>query len=433
MSSEMIGLLGILAALIFMFLRMPIGTAMIFAGIIGFGILVNKSAAFSNLGSTPFNIVRNYPLSVIPMFILMGMILQNAGIGRDLFKSFNAWLGHFRGGLAMATIATCAAFAAVSGSVIATTATIAKVTVPEMVFKKYNRSFAVGCAAGGSSLGILIPPSSVLVIYGILTEESIGQMLIAGIIPGLLTALLLMITAYILVRFKPELAPQTGRSTSAEKISAIKNIWPVAFIFGTSMGGIYLGIFTPTEAGAVGAFLSLVFCVATRRINFSGVFDSLRQAVRITAILMIIIIGGKMFGQFLSVSRIPVEMVNVVNAIDVSPTLLMLIIFLIYFISGFFMEEMATLVLYTPLFYPVVIAAGFDGIWFGIVTTLMLLIGLLTPPVGVITFVASSVTKTPLDETFRGVTPFWIALVVAVLILIFFPGIVTYLPNLMQQ
>jgi tripartite ATP-independent transporter DctM subunit len=333
----------------------------------------------------------------------------------------------------MATIATCAAFAAVSGSVIATTATIAKVTVPEMVFKRYNRAFAVGCAAGGSSLGILIPPSSVLVIYGILTEESIGQMLIAGIIPGLMTALILMITAYILVRFKPELAPQTGRSTSAEKISAIKNIWPVAFIFGTSMGGIYLGIFTPTEAGAVGAFLSLVFCVATRRINFSGVFDSLRQAVRITAILMIIIIGGKMFGQFLSVSRIPVEMVNIVNAIDVSSTLLMLIIFLIYFISGFFMEEMATLVLYTPLFYPVVIAAGFDGVWFGIVTTLMLLIGLLTPPVGVITFVASSVTKTPLDETFRGVTPFWIALVVAVLILIFFPGIVTYLPNLMQQ
>ncbi|MBS4024554.1 MAG: TRAP transporter large permease [Clostridia bacterium] len=433
MPSEIVGVLGIIAVLTLMFLRMPVGAAMIFIGIIGFAILANPKAALSNLGSTPFNIARDYPLSVIPMFILMGMILQNSGIGRDLFKSFNAWLGHLRGGLAMATIATCAAFAAVSGSVIATTATISRVTVPEMIQQNYKRSFAVGCAASGSSLGILIPPSGILVIYGILTEESIGSLLIAGILPGLLTAALLMASAYIQVRINPEIAPIVEKSaTITEKFSAVKNIWPIAFIFGTSMGGIYLGIFTPTEAGAIGAFFSLLFCLVTRRINFSGLTNSLSQTVRITGILLMIVIGGKMFGQFLAVSRIPIEMTNFVNVFDVSPTLLMIIIFMIYFISGFFMEEMAVLVIYTPLFYPIVIAAGFDGVWFGVVTILMLLIGLLTPPVGLISFVASSVTNTPLNETFKGVYPFWLALVVAVFILIFFPDIVTYLPSLME-
>ncbi|PKM85567.1 MAG: C4-dicarboxylate ABC transporter permease [Firmicutes bacterium HGW-Firmicutes-11] len=429
LSSEMTGVVGIITLFVLVFLKVPIGFSLFLVGTVGYGLVVSPQAALAKLGTDPFNNVNNYTLSVIPMFTFMGMLLGNTGLGRDLFVAFNAILGRFRGGLAMATVATCAAFASVSGSVIATTATIAPVAVPEMRRSNYQDSLAAGVVAAGSTLGILIPPSSNLVIYGMLTEESIGQLLIAGIFPGLMTALFMIITVFIMVRVKPELAPNTVRVDRAERNEAFKKVWPIPFIFIVSMGGILIGLFTATEGGAFGAFLAFVVSLATRRCTLKGLKDSLYGTARITGMLMIFIIGGITFGNFISVSRIPSFLQ--VYLLELPPVLLMLTIFAIFFVSGFFMDAMAALIIFTSLFYPIVIAAGFSGIWYGIITILMILIGFLTPPVGVVAIVTSGLTKIKLETVFKGTIPFWFALMAAALVLIVFPGIATFLPSLM--
>lgn len=431
MSPELIGVIGIIALFVLILLKVPIGFSMIIVGAVGYGIIISPTAALAKLGTDPFNNAHNYGLSVIPMFTFMGMLLGHTGLGRDLFRGFNAWLGHIRGGLAIATIATCAAFAAVSGSVIATTATIANVAVPEMRALKYDDRLSSGCVASGSTLGILIPPSSVLIIYGMLTEESIGQLLIAGVIPGLLTAFLLAITAYILVRVKPEMAPGVVKTTLKEKLESIKLIWPVPLIFAISMGGIYQGYFTPTEGGGIGAFVALLVSIVGRRFTWKSFRDALLGTAKVVAMLMVILIGGVMFGNFLSVSKIPQYLGTYM--VGLPPLVLMTAVFMCYFVAGFFMDAMAILVIFTGLFYPMIIAAGYSGVWYGIVTILMLLIGFLTPPVGVVAVVTSGLTKIKLETVFKGVIPFWIALVVSTFLIILFPTIATYLPSLMVK
>ena len=431
MNPEMIGILGIVFLFVLILLKVPIGFSMVIVGAVGYGMIISPIAALAKLGTDPFNISHNYGLSVIPMFTLMGMLLGHTGLGRDLFKAFNAWLGHIRGGLSIATIATSAAFAAVSGSVIATTATIANVAVPEMRAMNYKDSLSAGCVASGSTLGILIPPSSVLIIYGMLTEESIGQLLVAGILPGLLTATLLALTAYILVRINPDLAPGVVKTTFKEKIDSIRLIWPVPLIFIITMGGIYRGYFTPTEGGAIGAFMALLLSIIGKRFNWMSFKDSLFGTAKVVAMLFIILIGGVMFGNFLSVSKIPQFLGSYM--VDLPPLVLMSSIFICYFIAGFFMDAMAILVIFTGLFYPLIIAAGYSGIWYGIVTILMLLIGFLTPPVGVVAVVTSSLTKIKLETVFKGVIPFWIALCISTFLIIIFPQIATYLPSLMVR
>jgi tripartite ATP-independent transporter DctM subunit len=431
LSSELIGVIGIIVLFILIFLKVPIGFSLFLVGAVGYGVIVSPQAALAKLGTDPFNNVNNYTLSVIPMFTFMGMLLGHTGLGQDLFVAFNSLLGRFRGGLAMATVATCAAFASVSGSVIATTATIAPVAVPEMRRNQYDDSLAAGVVAAGSTLGILIPPSSNLVIYGMLTEESIGQLLIAGIVPGLMTALFMMITVFIMVRLKPQLAPNTVTVATKERNEALKKVWPIPVIFIISMGGILVGLFTATEGGAFGAFLALVISLATRRCTLKGLKDSLYGTARITGMLMIFIVGGITFGNFISISRIPTFLR--VYLVDMPPVLLMLTIFAIFFVSGFFMDAMAALIIFTSLFYPLVIEAGFSGIWYGIVTILMILIGFLTPPVGVVAIVTSGLTKIKLETVFRGTIPFWFALMAAALVLILFPGIATFLPDMMIQ
>lgn len=430
MSPEQVGLLGIIALLILIFLRFPVAYALIIVGALGYAAIISPKAAIIKLGTDPFNYAHSYSLSVIPMFVLMGMLLGSAGVGRDLFRAFNAWIGHIRGGLSVATIVTCSAFAAVSGSAIATTATISKVAVPEMRSHKYKDSLAAGCVAAGSTLGILIPPSTVLIIYAVLTEESIGHLLIAGILPGLLTAALLAIAAWLQVRFNPGLAPEVVKTDITEKKESLKHVWPVPVIFAATMGGIYLGVFTPTEGGAMGAFFSLTYCLLARRIKWPNFLDSLQETAKVIAMLMIIIIGGIMFGHFLSVSRIPFFLRDIM--IDLPPMLLIGGIFLCYFIAGFFMDEMATLVIFTSLFYPLIIAAGYDGVWYGVATILMILIGFLTPPVGVVSLVTASITKIPVETVFRGVTPFWFALIISAILIMVFPDIATFLPSLMK-
>ncbi|NLL20538.1 MAG: TRAP transporter large permease [Firmicutes bacterium] len=433
MSTVLIGVLSFVVLLILVFLHMPISIVMVVVGTIGYALVVNPQAALIKLGTDTFNNAAVYTLSVIPMFLLMGLFLGTSGLARRLFDAFNAWLGHVRGGLAIASITACAFFAAVSGSNIGTAATIGKVAVPEMRLHKYKDTLSAGCVAAGGTLGILIPPSSLMIVYGALTEESIGKLLIAGILPGIVTAVLLAFTAWLQVRINPSLAP-TGKSAPFNiKMQTLKAIWPVPVIFIISMGGIWLGVFTATEGGAIGAFLSLLYAFITRQLSKKGLNSALEETANVTAMIFLVIIGGTLYGHFLTATRIPLIMKEYIVALNLSPLMLIFLVFLIYFVAGFVMDAMAIIVIFTNLFYPLVTQAGYNGIWFGVITIMLCNIGFLTPPVGPVSMVTASATETPVEAVFKGVTPFWFALVAATFILIAFPTISTYLPGMMAQ
>lgn len=432
MPSEWVGVVGFVGLVVLLALRVPVGLAMIAVGTAGYAYLIDLGAALARLGSDAFAGAHSYGLSVIPLFVLMGLVLANARVADDLYAGLHALLGRVRGGLAVATIGASALFGAVSGSATASASTMATVATPQMRRYGYADTLAVGSTAVGGTLGILIPPSAILVLYGIVTEEPIGRILIAGIVPGVMTAALLMLAAHLLVRARPHLAPrQAARYPLPEVVTATARMWPVPLIFGASMGGIYGGIFTPTEAGAVGAFLALLFALVTRRISWRRFVDAVDGSVRLTAMIFLIVIGGKIFGYFLAVTGIPRALTTFVASLDVPPALVIAVIFLSYFALGTLMEELAILVIMTPIVYPVVIGLGYDGVWFGVLSIMMLLTGLLTPPVGLLSFVVSGITKVPLMTVFRGVTPFWMTLIVATALVIAFPPIVTFLPDLM--
>ncbi len=432
MSPEVVGGISFLALIGLLALRVPVGLAMIIVSLAGTALVTNINVGLVRLATDTFAGANNYGLSVIPMFIFMGLLLAGARLADDLYASLNALFGRVSGGLAVATIAASAMFGAVSGSATASASTIGTVAAPQMRRYGYSDALSAGSIAVGGTLGILIPPSAILVLYGILTEEPIGQVLIAGFIPGIMTAVLLMLTAYLLARFRPDLAPRRAERSPMSPLRAVVQIWPVLLIFGVTMGGIYLGIFTPTEAGAIGAFVSLLFSVVTRRLNWRRFMEALDSTVRLTAMIFLMVIGGKMFGYMLSITQIPRSLSNFVIGLDVRPYLVIAVIFLIYIVLGSLMEEIAILVIMTPIMYPIVIDLGYSGIWFGVLTIMMLLIGLVIPPVGLISFVVSGITKIPLTTVFRGVTPFAITLVIAGALVIAFPQIVMYLPNLMR-
>ncbi len=432
MPPEVVGILGLAALLVLLLLRVQVGLAMIAVSTVGYAYIVSPDAALTRLGGDLYRSAASYSLSVVPLFILMGFVLAGAGFGADLFKALDRFLGRVRGGLGVSTVGAASLFAAVSGSAMAAASTMASVAVPEMRRYDYDAGYAAACAAVGGTLGALIPPSAVLVLYGILTEESIGRVLIAGIVPGFMTTGVLMITAALVGVLRPRLAPLRQARPEIGRLAAIGLAWPVPVIFGVSMGGIYLGVFTATEAGAVGAFLAVVYSVASRRMDLAGFLEAVSNTVRITAMIFIIVIGGILFGYFVSVSRIPAALSGFVSTVDLAPALVIGVIFLVYFLLGIMMEELAILVIMTPIMYPVVIGLGYDGIWFGVLTTMMLLTGLLTPPIGLIVFVVSGVAEVPLGPIFRRVVPFWMALIVCIAAVIAFPQIVTFLPDVMR-
>ncbi|MBF7097001.1 TRAP transporter large permease [Alkalibacter mobilis] len=431
MSPELIGVLGIVLLLILLAFRIPVGIAMIAVSVLGYSMIVSPEGAFAKLGADAFVNAKSYTLSVIPLFVLMGMVLSHANLGGELYQLFDVILGRVRGGMAMATLGASALFSAVSGSAVATASTIASVSVDEMRKYKYDDGLAAGCAAVGGTLGILIPPSSTLVIYGALTEETIGGLLIAGIIPGIMTTVMLMLTVSLTLKFKPQLAPVVNREKRKMTWDLLKTVWAIPTIFLISMGGIYLGWFTPTEAGAVGTFLSFVAALILKRLNWKAFKGAMSQATRITAMTFLIMVGGKMFGTFLSISRIPIYLTRVLTTMDVTPFLVIMAIFAIYLVMGAFMDAMAILVIMTPIVYPIVITLGYDGVWFGIMTVIMLLIALLTPPVGVVSLVVASITKVAPARVFKAVIPFWFTLIAAGIIVTLFPDIVLFLPSLM--
>ncbi|HEX2325121.1 MAG TPA: TRAP transporter large permease [Chloroflexota bacterium] len=433
MAPEVVGLLALAGLLALLALRVPVGLSMVLVATCGQAVLVNGGAALARLGLDTFGIVSNAGLSVIPMFVLMGMSLARAHLGADLFRFTAALLGNVRGALAMATIGASALFASVSGSAVATTLTMAVVTVPEMRRYRYDDRLSAPAAAVGGTLGLLLPPSGTLVLYGLLTQESIGRVLVAGALPGVLTAALLMLAAYLVARRNPAWAPRLGRADgSLRRLPGLHTIWVVPAIFALSMGGLYLGVFTPTEAGAVGACLAVGFGLATRRLGWGGLCGAVAQTVRLCAALFLILVGGTMFGYFLTLTRIPDGLARFVAGLPLAPPLIVGVIFLIYFVMGALMEEIAILVIMTPIVYPVVTALGYDGVWFGVMSIMMLLTGLLTPPVGLLSFLTSSATGVPLGQVYRGVTPFWITLILANALVILFPQIALFLPQLMR-
>jgi tripartite ATP-independent transporter DctM subunit len=432
MSPEMIGLVGIFVMLFLLVLRMPIGIAMLLVGSVGFAILNGVGPALMALGSYPYSYSAYYDLAVIPLFVLMGNLAAASGMGRDLYAAAYAWIGHWRGGLASATIVSCAGFAAVSGSSVASAVTMGKVCLPEMKRYRYDDALATGTVAAGGTLGILIPPSTAFIVYAILTEQSIGRLLLAGFLPGLLLTLVFVITIMIWTRINPELGPAGPRATMAERFSTIGRAGPMIAIVVSTIGGIYLGMFTPAEAAAVGAFLALGYALWNGTLGWKQMESVLLDTVKTTAMVFLILIGALVFGPFLALSGLPMQVADFLTGLDLHRLAILAIIMLIYIVLGMFLEGFSMLVLTLPIVVPIVTALGFDLIWFGVLMVIVLEMGLISPPVGINVFVVKGlVPEVSLATVFKGILPFWIAMAVAVIVLVAFPQIALFLPNTM--
>ncbi len=433
MSPLTAGIIGIGLLFLLFACGMPIGFVMALVGLIGYVYLGSLDAGLNILGLTFYAGGTSYTLSVIPLFVLMGQFAAHAGLSRDIYHTVERWMGHQRGGLAMATIGACAGFAAISGSSVATAATMGTVALPEMKKYKYGEALATGTVAAGGTLGILIPPSATFVFYAILTEQSVGKLFIAGILPGIVLAALFMLTIYIHVRLDPDIAPRGERASLREKIVALKGIWGIVVLFLLVMGGIYTGVFTPTEAAGIGAFGSFVFAMGKRQVKWENFTASLAQTAQTTAMIFIIIIGAYIFGFFLAVTRIPSELADFMAGLQVSRYVILAAVVLLYTILGMFLEGFATLVLTIPIIQPLMVNLGFDPIWFGVMVIIMMEMSLITPPVGVNVFIIKGVAKdVPMYTIFRGIWPFWVAMLVCLVILSAFPQIAMFLPNTMK-
>lgn len=435
MSPETIGVIGIILLLVLFLLRVPVSVSLIVVGTFGLALIRGWNTALTQLGTTPFSTAASYSLSVIPLFILMGMFLSYSGFGHDLYTAVDAWIGHIKGGLAMTTIGTSALFSAISGSVNATTATMARISLPEMKKYNYDDGLSTSCVAAGGTLGILIPPSVILVLYGILTMEPIGQLLIAGLVPGLLQMALFMLIVYIMVWRNPSLAPVTEKKSFRTRMSSMKSVWPFLFLFALSIGGIYFGFFTPTEAGGIGAFGAFLLAVLTRRLSWNDFKKSLSETTRLTAMIFFIIIGADIFSKFLALSRIPAATTTFVSNLEMPAVIILIAILIVYFVLGLFLEGIAIFVLTLPVVYPLITdVLGYDGVWFGVVMIFVMNIGLLTPPLGLSVYIISGVARdVPIQRIFRAVIPMLFMMIVALVLVVIFPEIVTFLPDYMRQ
>jgi C4-dicarboxylate transporter DctM subunit len=433
MDPTSVGVIGLLILIIVLFSRMPVGFVMALVGFLGFCYLRSPEAGLRILAKDFFDIFGSYSLTVVPLFIFMGQIAFHAGISRRLYDSAYTFLGHLPGGLAMATIGACAGFAAICGSTNAAAATMATVALPEMKRYKYSPELATGTVAAGGSLGILIPPSVIFIVYGIMTEQSIGKLFVAGILPGILLSTLFIVTIYILVRLNPKMGPPGPHTSFKEKVRSFSGVIEMLVIFGLVMGGLFKGFFTPTEAGAAGAFITLMLAVVRRQLNWKQFLVAVWESVRISCMVLVIVAGATVFGHFLAVTRIPYLLADWVAALPLPSWAIMGVIVFIYLIGGCFMDSLAMIMLTIPIFYPVALSLGYDPIWFGVVIVLITEMGVITPPVGVNVYVVSGVAKdVPLEVIFKGVLPLLGALIVCNIILIAFPQIALFLPGLMR-
>lgn len=433
MSLFTIGLIFIGILLILLFLRMPVGFVMALVGFVGYAYLTKMEGAFGQLRIVPMSITTNYDLCVIPLFMLMGSFAYHSGLSQDLYYGAHKCVGDLPGGLAIATVLGCCGFAAVCGSTLATAATMGMVALPEMKKYNYDPALATGTVSSGGSLGILIPPSSIFIIYGILTEQSISSLFISGVFPGLLLAFLFMITIYVRVKINPKLAPPSEKIPFIEKLQSFKYMWPVLTLFFVIMGGLYMGIFTATEAAGVGAFGALLFGLVKKRLNREKIVAAFIEAMRSTAMIFVIIIGAMLFGYFLTVSRLTSELANFIAGLEMSRYVIFLGIIAVYVILGCLMDTLAMVILTVPIFYPLIVKMDFDPIWFGVIMVLIVEMGVLTPPVGMNVYVVHGIAKdVPMSTIFRGVMPFFIMMILCIILLTIFPQIALFLPNLMM-
>ena len=432
MTPTTIGIIGLAFLFIFLILRMPVAIAMLVVGFIGTWVMNGTTPALTSLSGEAFEIVSFFEISVVPLFVLMGNLAGVSGMSKDLYEAAYKWFGHFRGGLASATIVGCAGFAAMSGSSIAAAVTMGRVALPEMKRFNYGDSLATGAVAAGGTLGILIPPSTGMIIYAILTEQSIGKLFIAGVIPGLLLTSLFLVAIYIVTTLKPELGPAGQKATLSEKIGSLKNAGTIIFIVAITIGGIYFGWFTPVEAAGVGAFLTLTVALLRKNLSWENTKFVVFQTLRTTATVFMILIGAHVFIPFMALSEIPSDLVSFLTSINVGDLGVLIIILVTYVVLGTFLEGLAMLVLTLPIVYPLILELGLSPIWFGVVVVIVLEMGLISPPVGVNVFVVKGIAPdVPMNTIFRGIWPFWFAMGLCLAILVALPELALFLPQTM--
>ncbi|MBQ7721850.1 MAG: TRAP transporter large permease [Kiritimatiellae bacterium] len=431
MSPVEIGVIGLVALLVLLVASLPVAFVMALVGTVGFAAIVSPRAALAVLASDFMESFASYGLTVIPLFVFMGQVCFHAGISGKLFKAANRWFGPLRGGLAMAAVGACAAFGAICGSGPATAATMASVTLPEMRRYKYSPSLAGGVVAAGGGLGMLIPPSVVFIVYGIMTEQSIGKLFMAGVVPGILIALLFCAVVAIVCAIDPSAGPASEKRPLRERLAALGEISETLILFALVIGGMFAGFFTPTEGAAVGAAGSLIVAAISRKLTFRMLARALEETIRTSCMVLIIVAGASVFGHFLAVTEMPSLLAKWLSGLPLPAWAVMTIIGFFYLVAGCFVDSLALVMLTVPIFYPVVLRLGYSPIWFGVLVVVITQMGVITPPVGVNVYVVSGIDRSiPIQTIFRGAMPFLLALFVAAALLIVFPGIATWLPNL---
>jgi tripartite ATP-independent transporter DctM subunit len=410
-----------------------IGISMVLAGFIGFAVIVNVQAALSLVAQDIYNTFSSYGFTVIPLFVFMGQIAASAGMARDLYNAAYKFIGHISGGLAIGTVLAGTAFKAVCGSSNATAATFATVAVPEMDRYNYDRKLSCGTVATVGTLGAILPPSVAMIIYGLITETSIGKLFLAGIIPGLMIAFSFIITLLFWCKINPRLGPKGEKSTWKERLASLFPVLWVIAIFFLVVGGLMMGLFTPTEAGSVGALAVLILSVVKRDMNLEGFIKSTMESVHIACMILILIAGATILGHFFAVTKIPYVTADWLGAFQVNRNIIMIIIILIYLIGGSLIEDLAFFILITPIFLPIILRLGYDPVWFGVIANVTCMIGVIIPPMAVTVFVVSGITKVPIGTVYKGVYPFIFGMSICLLIFLFFPQISLWLPNLLMK
>jgi C4-dicarboxylate transporter DctM subunit len=432
MSPILTGTIGIACFFVVSMLGLPIGFSFIAVGFVGTVIFKGLGASLYLFGNAPYSLAASYSFSVFPLFVLMGQFAFHSGTGRDLYLAAYRWLGKLPGGLALATMLACTGFAGCTGSTVASAATMGALAFPEMEKFRYSRRLSTAVIATGGTLGTLIPPSSGFIIYGIITQTSIGALFIAGILPGLFLSASYLVLIYVMCLRNPELGPRGEDFTLKEKISSLKGVWGMLTLFALIIGGLYLGIFSPNEAGACGALGAFLIALLRGRINRETLYHALMDSARTTCFVMFIIVGAMIFNFFLSSCGFGIAFSEWVKALPLSRWTVLILLLIIYIPLGAFMDSLSIILLTLPFMFPIISALGFDPIWFGVLIVVELEMGVLTPPIGLNAFVIHGITKVPLKEIFIGLTPFMITMLLGMAVLVAFPQISTFLPSLMK-
>ncbi len=436
MNPTLIGIIGIVIMILVFLTRMPVAYVMALIGFLGFSAVVSVNGALNLLAKDFYEVFSNYDLTTIPLFILMGQLAFSSGISRRLYDAAYKFLGAIRGGLAIATVSACTAFGAVCGSSAATAATMATVGMPEMRRFGYADELSAGSVASGGGLGMIMPPSVVLIIYGVLTEQSIGKLFVAGIVPAILVTILFAVTIMIWCALKPEQGPKGESASWKKRLRSVLDLGETLAVFMMVMSGLFFGLFTPTEAAAVGVFGVMLVSLIRRQLTWQSFVDALYETLRTSCMVMVLVAGAVVFGKFMAVTRIPFNIATWIGGFDLPAIIILAMVVMVYFLGGCFMDSLALVMLTVPIFFPLVQQMGYDPIWFGIIIVMVTEMGVITPPVGINVYVVYGVARTlpggiKLETIFKGILPFMIAVLFGVIIMMLFPNLILFLPNLM--